>query len=379
MSRSPPGESTCDRAELDSHWQKELVVTTPLESLVACGTKLWLDSVDPDLVRENIACGATGATSNPIIIADLLRSGRFDDDIRQLLADGLTDDDVAWRVTDRLVRDAQAAFSDIWEQSNGNDGYVSFELDPLLEDVDCQLSVAERAARYVELGREWSAGRTNRMIKIPATEAGLAAIEDLVAADVTLNITLIFSDRQYRLARNAAWRGAQQRKSLNAFKSVYSIFVSRIDVYTAKQIPALSSAAQGQAGIVNAQRIFLDNREFWQDKQLPLQQEMIFASTGTKNPSDPPDKYVSALAGADIQTNPPGTNAAIQDLPGHVFTPRVQTLPATEVVDELDRLIDWQQLEDTLMSEGLQKFADPQKGLLALIAEKRAQLTASPG
>ena len=350
-------------------------MATPLESLVACGTKLWLDSVDPDLVTENIACGATGATSNPIIIADLLRSGRFDDHIRQLISDGLSDEDVAWQMTDRLVCEAQAAFADIWKQSNGNDGYVSFELDPLLEDADCPLSVEERTARYVELGCHWSAGHSNRMIKIPATESGLAAIEELVAAGVTLNVTLIFTDRQYRSARDAAWRGAQRRDSLDAFKSVYSIFVSRVDVYTMKQITELSAAAQGQAGIVNAQRIFLENRDFWQDRNLPLQQEMIFASTGTKNPADPPDKYISALAGADIQTNPPSMNAAIQAMPDYVFSSQLGTLPPQDVLDELDRLIDWQQLEDTLMAEGLQKFADPQKGLLALIAEKRSQMS----
>lgn len=349
-------------------------MATPLESLVACGTRLWLDSVDPDLVQENLACGATGATSNPIIIADLLRSGRFDDDIRQLLNDGLSDEDVAWQMTDRLIRDAQSAFTEVWKQTRGNDGYVSFELDPLLEDADCPLSVEERTARYVELGCQWSAGHTNRMIKIPATESGLAAIEDLVAAGVTLNVTLIFTARQYRQARDAAWRGAQRRDSLDAFKSVYSIFVSRVDVYTAKHIPDLTPAAQGMAGIANAQRIFLENREFWQNKNLPLQQEMIFASTGTKNPSDPPDKYISALAGGDIQTNPPAMNAAIQAMPGHVFSSQVGTLPPQDVLDELDRLIDWQQLEDALMDEGLQKFADPQKGLLTLIAEKRRQL-----
>ncbi len=355
----------------DSH------LTTPLETLVACGTKLWLDSVDPDLVQENLAYGATGATSNPIIIANLLRSGRFDEEIRLLMNEGLSDEDVAWQMTDRLVVEAQTAFTDAWERSNGNDGYVSFELDPLLEDVDCPLDTAERAARYVELGRQWSAGHLNRMIKIPATPAGLAAVEALVAAGVTVNVTLIFTNRQYRLARDAAWRGAQRRESLDTFKSVYSIFVSRIDVYTARQIPELSAAALGQAGIVNAQRIFLENRDFWAEKNLPLQQEMIFASTGTKNPSDRADKYVAALAGADIQTNPPATNAAIQEMAGRVFTSQVATLPAVGVLDEIDRLVDWQRLEDTLMSEGLQKFAVPQKGLLALIAEKRRQFASS--
>src|SRR5439155_4461942 len=109
-------------------------------------------------------------------------------------------------------------------------GYVSFELDPLLEDAARNVPVAERTKKYVELGKQWSAGHKNRMIKVPATEGGLAALEELAAAGVTLNVTLIFSERQYNIARDAIWRGAQRRKSLDTFKSVYSIFVSRLDV-----------------------------------------------------------------------------------------------------------------------------------------------------
>ena len=101
------------------------------------------------------------------------------------------------------------------------------------------------------------------MIKVPATPAGLDALEELCAAGVTLNVTLIFTMRQYEAARDAMWRGAQQRKSLDAFKSVYSIFVSRVDVYTEKHVPELSPAAQGQVGIVNAKRIWQANQKFW--------------------------------------------------------------------------------------------------------------------
>ncbi len=344
---------------------------TPLESLTACGTRLWLDSVDPELIRENRALGATGATSNPIIIAGLLRSGKFDDRVQSLMSSGLSNQDVAWEMTNQLVSDAQAVFRDVWESTQGDDGYVSFELDPLLEDVTCPLNTEERAEKYVTSGVEWAKGQPNRMIKVPATDAGLAALEELVAQDVSINVTLIFTQRQYEAARDAVWRGAQRRASLNHFKSVYSIFVSRVDVYTAQHVPELCDKTQGLVGIVNAQRIFLENRQFWSDKNLPLRQEMIFASTGTKNPSDSVDKYVAALAGADIQTNPPGTNAAVQQLERRTFEQLVDQLPPDEVLGEIDRLVDFAHLEQTLMSEGLQKFADPQKSLIALMAEKR--------
>lgn len=344
---------------------------TPLESLIGTGTKLWLDSVDPDLVRENIKFGVTGATSNPAIVSGLIKTGRFDDKISTLVNEGLDDESIAWRLTDMLVRTAQGEFAETYENTDGNDGYVSFELDPLLEAVDCPLSHEERSEKYVELGTQWSAGHSNRMIKVPATPGGLGALEELAAAGVTLNVTLIFSQEQYITARDNIWRGAQQRHDPHQLKSVYSIFVSRIDAYTATEFPTLSADAQGQVGILNAKRIWKMNQEFWTDKDLPLQQEIIFASMGTKLPEDPKDKYVAALAGSDIQTNPPETNEAVQAMTGKVFSSQIAEFPAEKIQSEIDATVDFAKMEEVLMEQGLQKFADPQKALLALIAEKR--------
>ena len=117
---------------------------------------------------------------------------------------------------------------------------------------------------------------------------GYSLSSGTLPAGITLNVTLIFSPRQYEAARNAVWRGAQRRVSRERFKSVYSIFVSRVDIYTEKQVPSLSPAAQGQVGIVNAKHIWAANQKFWQPRGLPLQQEMIFASTGVKKAGDAP-------------------------------------------------------------------------------------------
>lgn len=348
-----------------------------LQSLIASGTKLWLDSIEPELVKKNRNLGATGATSNPIIVADIIKGGAFDDDILELMEEGGDDEAIAWDMTDHLVHDAQELFWPVWQQTQGNDGYVSFELDPLLEDKDSPLPTADRTRRYIELGKQWATGHKNRMIKVPATEAGLAALEELAAAGVTLNVTLIFSERQYEIARDAIWRGAQRRKEgLDGFKSVYSIFVSRVDVYTDKHVPELSPAAQGQVGIVNVKKIWRQNQEFWRDKGLKLQQEIVFASTGVKKKSDPPDKYVEALAGSDIQTNPPAINDAIQAL-NKTYTRKVDQMPPDEVVREIEEKVDVAKMEEVLMREGAAKFADPQKALLKQIAERRASLAAT--
>lgn len=345
-----------------------------IRSLVATGTKVWLDSVDPKEVEKNVTRGVTGATSNPIIISDLIKTGQFDDAIGDLVAKGLSDEQIAWELTDQRVRWAQDVFRPAWEKSGGDDGYVSFELDPLLEDAANPVPLDEAKRRYVELAKKWSAGHKNRMIKVPATEAGLAALEDIAAAGITINVTLIFSQRQYELAREAVWRGAQKRKDgLKDFKSVYSIFISRIDVYTEKHVPELSPAAQGQVGILNVKEIWQLNQAFWKDKGTRLKQEIIFASTGTKKPTDPPDKYVRALAGSDIQTNPPATNDVIEQS-STPFARTVDQMPAKEVVDEIHQKVDPAKMEAKLMEEGTKKFADPQHALLKLIAEKRAAL-----
>src|SRR5262245_9203020 len=130
-------------------------MTTPYQSLINAGTKIWLDSVDPKAVAENRALGATGATSNPIIVSDLIESGRFDADLTRFLNEGMDDEAIAWRMTDFLVRQAQEVFLPVWHETKGDNGYVSFELDPLLEDPARNLPQAERTKHYIALGKKW--------------------------------------------------------------------------------------------------------------------------------------------------------------------------------------------------------------------------------
>lgn len=342
----------------------------PLESLISTGTRLWLDSIDPDLVRAFARLGATGATSNPVIVADLIATGRFDDELRRLAAGGLSAEEIAWRLTDQLVASAEQVFLPVFRATDGNDGYVSFELDPLIEDDAGALTQEARVARYIELGRAWSAGHPNRMIKVPATPAGLAAVGPLAAAGVPLNVTLVFSLRQYEAARDAIHDAALATGRQDSLKSVYSIFVSRIDQYTEKQVPQLGADAQGQVGIVNAQRIWQANQEFWKGRGFRHDQQIVFASTGTKKPSEIPWRYVAALAGSDIQTNPPATNQAVADS-NESFVRRVDVLPPATVLDEIDSLVDFVRMENDLMAEGLEKFCSPQKKLLAMVAARR--------
>lgn len=231
-----------------------------IQSLIDSGTNLYLDSIDPTLVAQNLKWGAVGATSNPIIISGLIRTGRFDKSIVDYIGRGQDDTAVCWSMTNDLVSEAQKEFHPVWEQTRGNAGWVSFELDPLLEDPAVNMPHDERVASYISLGKKWAAGHDNRMIKVPATPAGLDALEELAAANVTLNVTLIFTMRQYDLARNAVWRGAQRRKSLDTFKSVYSIFVSRIDQYTADNCKQLSAECK------DSTEFSMQNESGWQTR-----------------------------------------------------------------------------------------------------------------
>src|SRR5579864_2995449 len=119
-----------------------------LQSLIASGTKVWLDGVEPNDVKKNRAWGITGATSNPIIISGIIEGGGFNNRITELAEQGLGDDEIAWRLDDELVKSAQQVFLPVWEQTKGNDGYVSFELDPLIEDEDKPMPHAERVRKY---------------------------------------------------------------------------------------------------------------------------------------------------------------------------------------------------------------------------------------
>src|SRR5688500_8497005 len=167
-----------------------------LKSLIATGTKVWSDSIDPDLIKTSRAKGITGATSNPIIIAGIIKKGGLDQRIGELIDRGLDDSALAWERNDELVSAAQKEFLPVWEQTRGNDGYVSFELDPLLEDETAPIPHAERVRRYIELGKKWGIGHKNRMIKVPATAAGLDSLEEIATTGVTINVTLCRSEER---------------------------------------------------------------------------------------------------------------------------------------------------------------------------------------
>jgi len=145
-------------------------------------------------------------------------------------------------------------------------------------------------------------------------------------------------------------------------------------MYTGEHVTDLSDAAQGRVGVVNAKQIGIANAAFWADKGLKLKQEMIFASTGKKLDWQDEDYYIAEMAGSDIQTNPPKTNAALQDM-AKSYEASSRDIKDPAVAAEIADKVDMAALESTLMAEGTAKFADPHKALIQTIAGKRGALS----
>ena len=226
-------------------------MTSPLKSLIASGTKLWLDSIDPDLVAQQPRARAPPApTSNPIIIADLIKTGRFDDDLDQTSCDEGLDDDA-----DRLAADRPAGPrgpgglpAGLGGDASGDDGYVSFELDPLLEDPASKHRRTPSASkRYIELGKKWSAGHKNRMIKVPgdARRPRRARGTGRRRRDAQRDADLLASGSTTPPATPSGAARSGAGEPATASRAVYSIFVSRLDVYTEKHVPRAVAGGPG--------------------------------------------------------------------------------------------------------------------------------------
>lgn len=381
-----------------------------LRELVNIGTKYWLDSVDPGLIAREIQNGATGATSNPIIISDLVKKvlanierngeprGEFEKGIYAILVTSKNEEMATKEITKFIVVFAAAKFRDVYNATNKNDGYVSIEVDPRIEDKKegpfAAMNHEERVAEVVRQGVEFSRIAPNVMVKVPATAVGLEALEELAYRGVSLNVTLIFTPEQARIAREAVYRGLKRRKAEGKsvdIKTVYSVFVSRVDDYTAKKVPQLGQA-QGELGIYISKIIYMENEEFWQDKGFPLEHELIFASTGNKETKVSSIKteeqvanaaselqvamgrYVYNLAGGNIQTNPPLTAYSVNIAPKEITERTVEILPSVEIRNILNIYLrdNTSVLHDVLMAEGIEKFVKPQVDLVNTIKAAKA-------
>jgi transaldolase len=365
-----------------------------LHELSELGQSVWLDFVSRKLIHSGDLQGlleedaVVGVTSNPTIFqAAIAEGGAYDEQLRELLG---THDDAKEIFLELAVRDIQDAcdvLRPVWDAGEGRDGYVSIEVDPTLAyDTDATIEEALRLWEWVD--------RPNLLVKIPATEPGLTAIEECIARGVSINVTLIFSLERHREVMDAYARGLERlvagQHDPKPVASVASFFVSRVDTETDKRLEAIGSeealALRGKLAIANARLAYQSYREFfaggrWDalEERGATAQRCLWASTSTKNPAYRDVMYAESLIGPNtVDTMPLETIRAFQD--HGVVAPTLEEglEEARRLFDDLERVgIDYDDVTRVLEEEGVKKFADSFEQLLEGVGAKRAELAAA--
>jgi transaldolase len=367
---------------------------TPLNQLSARGQSVWIDFLSRTFVRDGdleglVRDGVNGVTSNPTIFQSAIAEGdAYDEQLREVLKDETEPKEVFLAVAVEDIRGACDILRPQWDAvgENARDGWVSLEVDPrLAHDTEGTIEEAKRLHALVD--------RPNLFIKIPATKAGLPAIEETIAAGIPVNVTLIFSLERHREVAEAYIRGVQRLADaggdLQTMASVASFFVSRVDTEADKRLDAAGGhdELKGTLAIANAKLAYQTYQEVFASEQWEAlrakgasAQRCLWASTSTKNPDYRDVMYVEELIGPDtVNTMPRETVEAVQDhgvVRGDTLLEDVDGARAT-----LDAFaaagIDYDDVVETLEREGVEKFAKSFDQLFADVEAKRDQLMAA--
>ncbi len=355
----------------------------PTKKLHLLGQSLWLDHITRGLLTSGTLrryideFAVTGLTSNPTIFDHAIKNSQdYDDEIQSKGKDGKSGEDLFFELALEDLRRAADLFRPIHDRTNGVDGWVSLEESPVL---------AHDTARTVAAAKELhaKANRPNLFIKIPGTIEGLPAIEESIFAGVPVNVTLLFSRKQYEAAADAYMRGIERRIAggLNpAVESVASLFISRWDVAVADKAP---EALRNQLGIAvgldtyKAYRTLLESPRWQRAYNAGARpQRLLWASTGTKDPKASDILYIKAFAAPlTVNTIPEKTLLAFADH-GEIGA----TMPADggnsqEVLNKFRSAgIDINALGEQLQDEGAKAFVKSWNDLMDCIATKRNAL-----
>ena len=351
-------------------------VTQQLHDL---GQSLWLDNLSRELITSGTLAryirdmSLTGLTSNPTIFDKAIgKTPLYDATIRGVVEAGRPDDEVFFALALEDLGVAATLFRPAFEGSKSADGWVSLEVSPLLA-YDTAGTIEQVKALHAR------AGIANLFIKIPGTPAGIPAIEECLCAGIPINVTLLFSAEQYLAAAGAYLRAVDRRLADGKppVRSVASLFVSRWDVAVSDKVP---ENLRNRLGIAVAQRTYRAYRELlaapsWRRLAAagaPVQR-LLWASTGTKDPSASDVLYVESLVAPDtINTMPDATLLAFADHGkiGSVLPPDGGDCDA--VLAQFAKAgIDTGALADQLQSEGAKSFSKSWNDLTARIAAKR--------
>jgi transaldolase len=354
-----------------------------LARLHQAGVSIWLDTLSrrlldsgefADLIRD---CSVTGATSNPTIFAKAITgSDLYDEQLRGLDPTGGHDtQELFFSLALDDVRAAARQLRPVYDASEGRDGFISFECTPDLAD-DTEATIAQATDLWQRLDQP------NVMIKVPATRAGLAAIEELTRRGINVNVTLLFAVDRYEQVADAYLGGlrarAREEQPLTGIASAASFFLSRIDTKVDAQL-AEDSPLRGRAAIASARVAYqrylakFSGREWERLVHLGARpQRPLWASTGTKDPAYSDVLYVAELIGPGvINTMPEATLRAFADHGGVAETLALDPAGAAQALADVARAgIDLAAITDGLEREGVRSFCDSYRQLLACIESR---------
>ena len=370
--------------------------TRPLQRLADFGQSVWIDYLSRELVASGELArlvreeAVVGVTSNPTIFEQAISHGdAYDAQLRALLPRRLAGKELFLELACADVAAACDLLRPIWEQTGGGDGYVSIEVDPTIAyDTQAQYEEAKRLYERIK--------RPNLLVKIPATKAGVQAIEDSIAAGRSINVTLVFSVERYVAVARAYQRGLERFRAdggdVARMHSVASFFVSRVDTETDRRLEQLGAPQElkGKLGIANAKlayarygELFSSENDQWAELKAAgaHRQRCLWASTSTKNPAYRDVLYVEELIGREtVNTLPESTLLAFQD---HGRVAETLTHGVADAMRHLDHLADvglsYDDVVETLEAEGVEKFKASFAKLLAGLEAKTQALAQAVG
>jgi transaldolase len=354
-----------------------------IKKLRDSGQSIWLDNIrraillDGTLARYVRDLGVTGLTSNPTIFEKAIRgSADYDASLWRQAQRGASPEQAFFEIALEDLRAAADVLRPVYDETEGQDGFVSLEVAPTLA-WDAQATIAQALDLHAR------AARPNLLIKVPGTGPGAIAIEELIAAGVPVNVTLLFSSAHYEAASEAFLRGLERRLAAGQgllVPSVASLFVSRWDGKTADRLPPELANRVGIAVAVQSFAAFrrMQGSERW--RRLAARgarpQRLLWASTGVKDPALPQDHYVSALAAAGTVNTLPEPTLLDFAARGRVAGLLDGDSAGAERVLAGARAhgIDLEALAAELQAQGAQSFTDSWRELLAGIEQKLEEL-----
>jgi transaldolase len=368
------------------------MATSRLHELTALGQSVWVDNLARQMLRggelERLMRedAVTGITSNPTIFAKALAEGdAYDEQLAEVLEGESDPKEVFLALATRDVSDACDVLAPVWEETDGREGYVSIEVDPRMA-ADTGATIAEAVRLH-----DWIR-KPNLFVKIPATQEGLPAIEEMIARGRSINVTLIFSLERYAAVAEAYLRGLERHLTsgggdLHKIASVASFFVSRVDTEADRLIDESGAPRdlRGRLAIANAKLAYQHYKEILASERWAKlaargarPQRCLWASTSTKDPTYRDTLYIEELIGPDtITTMPPETIEAFQDH-GRVDSRLERGVDdARKLLGRLAEAgVDYDQVVQTIEEEGVQKFVASFDELIERIEEKARAVAA---